>query len=151
MRHSPVSPVSWSGRSFRLSSARKSRSRIKARSCARISGAFFVCRQHREIAMDISLCCLHTKKAPLIRAHDLALIRDRDFRADDKRKLMPDQLTGDTGECRIRHFLATDPGVEKTADFQVVVLFVLDVYVRDLLPCALVSKSLFIGPRIDHQ
>ena len=52
------------------------------------------------------------------------------------------------GKCRIRHFLDADPGVQETADLQVVVLFVFDVDVRDLRPRALVGQSLLIGPRI---
>ena len=104
-----------------------------------------------EAAMNVSLRRLHAEKPPFIRAHDPALIRNRDFRANDKRKLLPDQFAGDTGECGVRHFLDADPGVEQTADFQIVVLFVLDIDIRDLCPCAFVSEPLTIRPPITQK
>src|SRR5579871_892764 len=104
-----------------------------------------------ETAVDVYLRRLHTKKPAFVRAHDLALIGNRDLCADHQRKLLADQFSRDARKGRVRHFLHADPGVEEPADFQVVILFVLDVYIRDLSPRALVREALFIRPQIARK
>ena len=101
--------------------------------------------------MDVSLCRLHSQKPSFVHPHDSGLIRDRELRADHERKLLSDQLARDTGECRVRHFLDADPGVQETANLQVVVLLVFDVDISDLGASALVCETLFVGPRVTRQ
>src|SRR6266436_2215620 len=82
----------------------------------------------------------HLSQAALVLFDRLALVGEDDFRIDHDGKVYDHEFTEDARERGIGQVLQTDPGIEQASDFQVVVLFILDVYVGYLASGALIPE-----------
>ena len=98
--------------------------------------------------MNVALRRLHSEQTPLVGPHDSALIGNADLSAYDNRERLRHKFPHDTREGCIRHFLQTDPGVQQTADLEMVVLLILNVHVGCLRASALIGHTLFVKPLV---
>src|SRR6266571_596702 len=90
--------------------------------------------------VKILLSSKHLSQAALVLFDRLALVGEDDFRIDHEGKVYDHEFTQNARESGIGQVLQTDPGIEQASDFQVVVLFIFDVYVAHLASRALIPQ-----------
>src|SRR5712692_3298283 len=90
--------------------------------------------------MHVLLCSKHLSEPALVLLHCLYLVREDHLRVHNQGKIHHDEFTKDPGECRIWQIFQTNPGVEESADFEVIVEFVLDIHVGHLGSSALIPE-----------
>src|SRR5580704_8230240 len=84
----------------------------------------------------------HLAQATLVLFDRFALVGKGDFRIDHERKIHDNKFAQNPGESGIREVFQADPRIEKTADLEVVILFIFDVHVRHLASGAFVPERL---------
>src|SRR5579859_1995060 len=99
-----------------------------------------------ESAVNVFLRGRHFSQPALVLLHRLCLVRKNNLRGDHNREVDDDEFPQYSGEGGVGQVFQTNERIEEPADFQVLIEFVLDVYVRYLASRALVKDRGFWRP-----